>query len=55
MTLCFGFRFRHCPRLPFLVVLSDLNGLIIVPVGTMDPFLLEDSPFKTAKGLVDYV
>ena len=29
--------------------------LIIVPVGTMAPFLLEDKPFKTGKGLVDYV
>ena len=47
------FHFRHFPRLPFSVVLSVLNGLI--PMGTMDPFLLEDNPFKTAKKLVNYV
>ena len=41
--------------LPFAAVLSVLKGLIIVPVGTMGPFLLENNPFKTAKGLVDYV
>ena len=35
--------------------LSVLKGLIIVPVGTMGPFLLENIPFKTAKGLVSYV
>ena len=35
--------------------LSVLKGLIIVPAGTMGPFLLEDNPFKTAKGLVGYV
>ena len=38
-----------------MAVLSVLKGLIIVPVGTMNPFLLEDNPFKTAKGLVNYV
>ena len=36
-------------------VSSVLKGLIIVPVGNMGPFLLEDKLFKTAKGLVDYV
>ena len=45
----------HCPRLPFSAVLSVLRGLIIDPVGTTDPFLLEDNPFKTVKRLVDYV
>ena len=40
------FYFRHCPRLPFSAALSVLKGLIIVPVRTMDPFLLEDNPFK---------
>ena len=32
-----------------------MKGLIIVPVGTMGPFLLQVNPFKTAKGLTDYV
>ena len=36
------FYFRQCPRL-------------LVPVETMDPFLLDDNSFKTAKQLVDYV
>ena len=47
--------FRHCPRLPFAAVLSILKGLIIVPVGAMGPFLLEDSPFKTAEGLLGHI
>ena len=47
--------FRHSLRSPFATVLSVLKGLIIVPVGTMGPFLLEDNPFKTVKGFVDYV
>ena len=47
--------FRHCPRLPFAAVLSILKGLIIVPVGAMGPFLLEDNSFEAVKGLVDYV
>ena len=29
--------------------------LIIASVGTMGPSLLGDNPFKTVKGLVDYV
>ena len=37
--------------MPFPAVLSVLKGLIIVPVGTMDPFLLEDNPFEGAYGL----
>ena len=41
--------FRHSPRLSFAAVLSVLKGLI------MGPFLLEDNPSKTVKGLVDYV
>ena len=47
-----GFHFRHSLRLLFVAVLSVLKGLIIVPMG---PFLLEDNPFKTLKGLVNYV
>ena len=43
------------PRLSFVAVLCILNGLILVPVGTMGPFSPEDNPFKTVKGLVDYV
>ena len=39
----------------FAAVSSVLKELIIVPVGTMGCFLLEDNPFKTAKGSVDYV
>ena len=39
----------------FAAVLSVLKGLIILPVGTMGSFLLEDNPFKTVQGLVDYV
>ena len=39
----------------FAAILSVLKVLIIVPVGTMGSFLLEDNPFKTVKGLVDYV
>ena len=50
-----GFHFIPCPRLPLAVVLSALEGLIVVPVGTMVSFLLEDNHFKTVKGLVDYV
>ena len=38
-----------------MAAFSVLKGLIIVPVGTMGSFLLEDNPFKAAKGLVDYV
>ena len=41
--------------LPFVPGLSVLKGLIIVPMGTVGPFLLEDNPFKTVKGLEDYV
>ena len=41
-------------RLPFSPALSVSKGLTIVPVGTMDPFLLEDNPFKTVKGLLNY-
>ena len=50
-----GFHFRHSPRLPFAAVLSVLKGLILVPVGTMGPCSPKDNPFKTVKGLVDYV
>ena len=50
-----GFHFRHSLRLLFVAVLSVLKGLIIVPMGTMGPFLLADNPFKTLKGLVNYV
>ena len=39
----------------FAAVLSVLKGLIIVSVGTMGLFLLEDNTFKPVKGLVDYV
>ena len=49
------FHFRHSLRLPFAAVLSVLEGLIIVPVETMGTFLLEGNPFKTVRGLVDYV
>ena len=48
-----GFQLRHSLR--FVAVLSVLKRLIIVPVGTMGPFLLEDNPLKTVKGIVDYV
>ena len=41
------------PRLSFVAVF--VNGLILVLVGTMGPFSPEDNPFKTVKGLVDYV
>ena len=47
--------FRHSLGLPFVAVLSVLRGLIIVPVGAMGPFLLEDNSFEAVKGLVDYV
>ena len=48
---------------PHVVSSSDTQHVVpnldivqdCVPVGTMDPFLLEDNPFKTAKGLVNYV
>ena len=33
--------------MPFALVLSILKELILLPVGTMGSFLLEDHPFKT--------
>ena len=36
--------------LPLRTVLSVLKGLIIVPVGTMGPFLLENNPFQDCEG-----
>ena len=41
--------------MPFTAILSVLKGLIIVPVGIICPFSLEDNPFKTMKALMDYV
>ena len=34
---------------------KEINRLIIVPVGTMGPFLLEGNPFKNVEGLVNHV
>ena len=39
--------------MPFATVLLILKRLIIVPVGTMSPFSLEDNPSKTVKELVE--
>ena len=39
--------------LPFATASSTLKGLIIVPVGTMGPFLLGDNPVKTENGIAE--
>ena len=42
---------RHSLRLPFAAVSSVLSGLIVVPMGNMSPFSLDDNPFKTEGAL----
>ena len=42
-------------RLIFVAVCSVLMKLIKISMGTMGPFLPEDKPFKTIKGLLGYV
>ena len=43
------------PRIALAAVLSVLKELIIVSVGTIGLFSLENIPFKTVNGFVGYV